>query len=268
MSPEDLIHLPCVPAGPNEAGVVSPCLPGGGWQGEHWSCRALLGSSSLPRHWCFWGTCWLSRDVSLRKPWTNSIPIASGDGALVFPPQQMKSGAFISSFSGNWCFLGIAYKELSNSLDCHPEVLGLLHDLAWFSLFFFFQRNTSSRCSQGFACGRQNRASLNKISLNKKINWMPFILPVTSLFTPWPLSAIKVLSDFSILKHLHSFSENNNNCQRMNSLFSQNAYCSVSNPHCFSSLASGLQWNQLYLQWKAKYIRARQLTISLQSITA
>lgn len=30
MSPEDLTHLLCVPAGPNEAGVVSPCLPGGG----------------------------------------------------------------------------------------------------------------------------------------------------------------------------------------------------------------------------------------------
>lgn len=97
---------------------------------------------------------------------------------------------------------------------------------------------------------------------------MYFIIPVTSLFTPCPLSAIKVLSDFSTVKHLHSFSENNNNCQCMNSLFSQNAYCSVSGPYCFSSPVSGLQSNTHYLQWKAKYVRARQLTISLQSITA
>lgn len=132
----------------------------------------------------------------------------------------------------------------------------------------FFQGDTSWRWSQGFACGRQNRPSLNKITLNKQINWMPFIIPVTSLFTPWPLSAIKVLSDFSILKHLHSFLENNNNYWCLNWLFSQNAYCSVSNPYCFSSPVSGLQWNPLYLQWKAKYVRAKQSTISLQSVTA
>lgn len=132
---------------------------------------------------------------------------------------------------------------------------------------FFFQWNTSSGWSRGFACGRLSRALLNKTALNKQINWMPFIIPVTSLFTPWPLSAIKVLSDFSILKHLHSFSENNNDCQCMKSLFSQNIYCLVSDPHCFSSLASGLQWNPLYLLWKAKHIRVRQLTVSFQSIT-
>lgn len=97
---------------------------------------------------------------------------------------------------------------------------------------------------------------------------MPFIIPVTSLLTPWPLSAIKVLSDFSMLKYLHSFSENNNNRQCMNSLFSLNAYCSVSDPYCFSSPVSALQWNPLYLQWRAKYVGARQSTISLQSITA
>lgn len=132
----------------------------------------------------------------------------------------------------------------------------------------FFQEDTPSRRSQGFACGRQNRAPLNKITQSRQINGMSFIIPVTSLFTPCPLSAIKILSDFSTVKHLHSFSENNNNCQCMNSLFSQNAYCSVSGPYCFSSPVSGLQSNPLYLQWKAKYVRARQLTISLQSTTA
>lgn len=138
----------------------------------------------------------------------------------------------------------------------------------WSCTILFFQEDTPSRRSQGFACGRQNRAPLNKITLNRQINGMSFIIPVTSLFTLCPLSAIKVLSDFSTVKHLHSFSENNNNCQCMNSLFFQNAYCSVSGPYCFSSPVSGLQSNVLYLQGKAKYVRARQLTISLQSITA
>lgn len=122
--------------------------------------------------------------------------------------------------------------------------------------------------SWGFACGRQNRVPLNKGALNRKIYGMSLIIPVTSLFTLCPLSAMEVLSDFSTVKHLHSFSENNNKCQCMKSLFSQNSYCSASGPYCFSSPVSGLQSNPLYLQWKAKYVRARQLTISLQSITA
>lgn len=47
----------------------------------------------------------------------------------MFPSQQIKSRTFIYVSSGDQCFLGIAYKELSNTFDCHPEALGLLHDL-------------------------------------------------------------------------------------------------------------------------------------------
>lgn len=99
---------------------------------------------------------WLNSSMKFSDLWnlgnsttnnSNGIPLATGGTVVVFPHQQIKTGAFLYVSSGNQCFLGISYKELSNPFDCHPEALGLLYDLAQF--FFpgrYFFKTVSRIC--------------------------------------------------------------------------------------------------------------------------